>query len=344
MALKNSHLLVGYPEGLAATSLPLRPRTGLLYPGPAATLLSDVAPEARPDQLVILDGTWHHAKTLFRDIPALRELPQYKIAPDVPGRYRIRREPDATSLSTVEAVIAALRVCEPGTGGFDQLLDVFETMVNRQLAHPKSRIGRRRNARRRRIRSNVPKALAGNLAGVVVAYGESTPGLRGSGRGARAPIYWVAQRLDTGDRFASALRPDAPLTDALLGHLELTDRDFADALSHHQFRTAWARFLRPDDTLVTYHPNTARLLSHVCGTLARCLVLKSVNSSSGWVGGTLEQRLASEGLTGGPAEHPGRAGKRLASAIALVRHLNAPGKAARSLPGQLQTPKDRSVS
>jgi hypothetical protein len=75
--------------------------------------------------------------------------------------------------------------------------------------------------------------------------------------------------------------------------------------------------------LVVYHQSTARLLSHVSGTVARCLVLKSVSSGLGRANGTLEERLASEGLTSDPAQHPGRAGKRLAGAIALVRHLNA---------------------
>ena len=327
-SLKNSRLLVGHAKSLIATGLPFRPRAGLLYPGPAATLISDVPPDQRPDQLVILDGTWHHTKTLFRDIPALHDLPQYLLAPDAPGRYRIRREPDATSLSTLEATVAALRVLEPATSGFSQLLDAFETMVDRQLAHPKSQSGWRRNERRQQIGSNIPRALVGDLANVVVAYGESTSERRGDEPNLRAPIYWVAQRLGTNERCALALKPEAPLPDSLLSHLELTERDFANALSGEEFRTAWARFLHPADTLVVYHQSTVRLLSHVRADIAKCLVLKSVSLNSGRASGTLDERLASAGLVSGPAEHPGRAGKRLAKAIALVRHLNALGNTA----------------
>ena len=327
-ALKNSHLMVGYPKDLASTNLPLGPRAGLLYPGPAATLISDVPPGQGPDQLVILDGTWNHAKTLLRDIPALHALPRYKLAPDSPGRYRIRREPDAISLSTLEATVAALRALEPTTKGLDQLLESFETMVDRQLAHSKSKTRWRRNERRRQLGMNIPSALLGDLSNVVVAYGESTPGERGNKRGLRAPIYWVAQRLGTDERFAAALKPEAPLSDSLLGYLELSDRDFVNALSHEEFRTAWAGFLHPADTLVVYHQSTQRLLSHVCGDIARCFVLKSVSLNSGRSNGTLEERLASEGLASGPAKHPGRAGKRLAKAITLMRHLNALGNAA----------------
>jgi DTW domain-containing protein YfiP len=325
-ALQNSRLLVGDPKGLAATNLPIRTRAGLLYPGSAATLISDLPPDQRPGQLVILDGTWHQAKTMFRDIPALHELPQYKLAPDSPGRYRIRREPDATSLSTLEAATAALCALEPATSGFDQLLEAFETMVDRQLARLKSKNGWRRNARRHQNGTNTPRVLVGDLAHVVVAYGESAPGGRGKKCGLQTPVYWVAQRLGTNERFASAIEPGSALTDQFLGHLELTERDFADPLSHEAFRTAWANFLHPADTLVVYHQSTLLLLSHVRGSMGKCLVLKSVRLNPRQTNGTLEERLASEGLASGPAEHPGRAGQRLAKAIALVRHLNALGR------------------
>jgi DTW domain-containing protein len=110
-ALQNSRLLSDYTSNLA-TQLRLRPRAGLLFPGPTARLISDLASEQRPDQLVVLDGTWHHAKTLLREIPALQSLPRYRLAPTVPSRYRLRRQPSIVSLSTVEAAVAALRVLE----------------------------------------------------------------------------------------------------------------------------------------------------------------------------------------------------------------------------------------
>ena len=83
----------------------------------------------RPRQLVIIDGTWHHAKTIVRDMPALHYVPRYRIAPDEPSRYRIRREPSAMFLSTVEATVAALRVLEPQTRGLDQQLGAFCSTV-----------------------------------------------------------------------------------------------------------------------------------------------------------------------------------------------------------------------
>jgi DTW domain-containing protein YfiP len=132
-ALRHSQLLIDRVPGIARR-LELKPGAGLLYPSPAARLISEVPPEERPRQLVIVDGTWHQAKTLVRDIPALQRLPQYRLDPAAPSRFRIRREPHASALSTVEATVAALRVLEPETAGLDGLLAAFEAMVEAQLA------------------------------------------------------------------------------------------------------------------------------------------------------------------------------------------------------------------
>lgn len=321
-ALRNSHLLVGHPAQFSATRIPLHRRAGLLYPGDGATRLAALPVELRPDQLVILDGTWHHAKTMFRDIPWLRKLPQYQLAPDLPGRYRIRREPDAKSLSTLEAVVAALRCLEPATSGFDQLLKAFDTMVEQQVAHCYPKLAWRRNDRRQQIGSNIPRILAGDLACVVVAYGESSPGGRGSKRGTAAPIYWVAQRLGTNECFVSAIESETPLSASFLRHLNLGARDLATPLSREAFCRAWASFLRPADDLVVYHQSTDRLLKQVCCDERKALVLKSVRLKSAAASGTLEDRLASAGVTSDPPQHPGRAGQRLARAVAWVRYLN----------------------
>jgi len=275
-ALQNSILRVGHVPELASTELPLLPRAGLLFPGPDARLLSDLAPNELPEQLVVLDGTWHHAKTFVRDIPAIGNLPRYMIAPDEPGRYRIRREPTSTSLSTLEATVAALKVIEPQTEGLDRLLEAFDLMIERQIAHPNSKDEWRRNRKRSVTEGNIPRAFHGEMANVVVAYGESTPGQRGDGKRRRAPVYWTAERIASGESFASTIVPDAPLSETTLGHLELSADDFASARTHEAFRAAWA----------------------------------------------LEETLADEGIEVAPAQLPGRAGRRLAMSVALVKHFN----------------------
>lgn len=324
-ALRNSHLVADHTSNLA-TRLRLKPRAGLLYPGPSALLISDLASEQRPDQLVILDGTWHHTKTLIRDIPALQTLPRYRLAPTAPSRYRIRREPSATALSTVEAAVAALRILEPETDGFDQLLRAFETMVEDQLAHAGSAKGPRFRERRNRTFKNIPLALLGDLENIVVAYGESAMGERGCKRIAGPPISWIAQRLASGETFSCTLTPPQPLDEVFLGHLALRRADFAAALTLEEARLRWAEFQRPSDVVTVFHPGTARLFSYLAGDRGSCLVLKSIDLESNPSQRALEGDLPSQGIPAATAQNPGRAGKRLANAIAFVRHLNALAK------------------
>jgi hypothetical protein len=329
-ALRNSSLLVDHAPGLAAR-LVLRPHSGLLYPGPEAVLLADVPVDQRPRQLIVIDGTWHHARTLVRDIAALHDVPRYRIVPDEPSNYRIRREPSAMFLSTVEATVAALRVLEPETVGLDQLLGAFCTMVDRQLAHPKSQNGWRRNAARDRGGRNIPSALLGDLDHVVVAYAESVGNGQDGKAAAQVPVYWTAQRVGTGERFACAIRPRVPLQSTILGHMELTEEHFADALPLDAVRAAWEHFQRPGDLLAVYNTSTARLLAQLTNRPAPCLVLKSVDFNPRRRYSTLAELVASEGLVVAPAVSPGRAGKRLASAVALIGHLRGLKRSARSL-------------
>jgi DTW domain-containing protein len=321
-ALRNSSLLVDHTPGLAAR-LALKPRAGLLYPGPGAQLLENLPVDRRPEQLVIIDGTWHHAKTLVRDLSALHHLPRYRIAPTEPSRYRIRREPSAMLLSTVEATVAALRTLEPATRGWDQLLGAFHSMVDNQLAHPNSKNGWRCNAARKRGGRNIPSAILGNLDHVVVAYGESVADDRGRDSTARVPVYWTALRLGTGERFTCAIQNHVPLPASILAHLELTEEHFAGALPLDEVRAAWQAFQRPDDVVAVYNQGTARLLGQIANPSTACLVLKSVDFNPRRRYSLLDGLVAAEGLAVAPPQHPGRAHKRLASIVALIEHLRA---------------------
>jgi DTW domain-containing protein YfiP len=318
-ALRNSQLLVDNTPNLKAR-LQLKPGAGLLYPGPSARLLTDLTPEERPQQLVLLDGTWHHAKTLLREIPALQSLPRYQLAPVEPSRYRLRREPTLTSLSTLEATVAALQMLESETVGCDQLLRAFDVMVERQLAHPGDPNGRRLRTRGNRTIKNVPLALLSDLDNIVVAYGESPAGQRGKKRVPGPPVSWVAQRLSTGESFSCKLQQSQPLKETLLRHLALTQADFADGLSLERAQQAWSRFQRPTDIIAVMHPGTARLFSFLSGDKAPCLVLKSADID-------IACALAQWDDPHAIPPNTCRAAHRLSLAIAFVRELNAMAKA-----------------
>lgn len=325
LALRNSSLLVDHTARLAQR-LSLKLGAALLYPGDNVPLLVDLPAGNRPKQLVILDGTWHHAKTLIRDIPALQRLPRYALAPGSPSRYRIRREPQAAFLSTVEATVAALRVLEPATVGLDSLLQAFDQMVERQLGHPKSEQVRKHIGRRKRTVRNIPQAL-GDLDNLVVAYGESAPAQRDCWHLSRQPVYWVAERLLTGERFGVFIRPGFELSETYLAHLELASEDFAGAQSLREARAAWSAFLQPGDTVAVYNQGTARLYHQLSSTAGQCIVLKSVDFHPGRRYQSLDELLAAEGQMPEPAKQHGRAERRLAQVIAFARFLNALGAA-----------------
>jgi hypothetical protein len=169
--------------------------------------------------------------------------------------------------------------------------------------------------------------LLGDLGNLVVAYGESAPGEFGCRHEPQFPIYWVAQRLRTGERFACLVQPEFPLPDSFLHHLELTGADFSAAVSPGEARSMWRAFQRPGDYLAVYNQGTERLLRQIGSVANKCLVLKSVDFHPGQRYGSLDELVAVEGLAVEPASHPGRAGKRLAKVTALARHLNALGQA-----------------
>ncbi len=327
-ALRNCHLIADHNRRLGAHHLPIQPGAGLLYPQPNARSLTELPADQRPAQLVVIDGTWHQAKTIVRDVPQLRDLPCYRLTPSSAGQYRIRREPDAQSLSTLEATVAALQALEPDTPGLDQLLSAFNKMVEDQLdlsaGHAAPRYKENRQSRPRHL----PKALLQDPDRLVVAYGEATPGGPGQRTAAPLPVNWVAQRLGTAERFSCCLRQEEPLPDAALEHMRLSAADFEAAASQDEFRHRWNDFLRPGDVLIVYHNRTYQLLQHIeavtqGGAQPRCLALKSIFGK--WQAGfhSLEELIEVEGITLPSSEHKNRANQRLDMAVALVEHLRA---------------------
>ncbi len=322
-ALGNCQLIVGHNQQLGLHQLPIGPKSGLLYPAADAPTLGDLSPTERPEQLIIIDGTWHQAKTIVRDVPQLQKLPCYRLAPASPGQYRIRLEPDAQSLSTLEATVAALRALEPETDGWDQLLAAFNTMVENQLEHlAHHAVARTRKPRQTRHR-NLPFTLLQDSQRLVVAYGEATPSRRGNSNFSALPVNWVAQRLGAGDRFSCCLRQDEPLSVTALQHMRLSVDDFDAAVTADNFRERWRQFLRPHDVLIVYHQRTWQLLRQIDAAPECYVVLKSVFGN--WQSGiqSMESLLETEGLAIPPRAGQNRADHRLDMAVAMVKHLRA---------------------
>jgi DTW domain-containing protein YfiP len=138
LCLPNSELLVGFnwqsSRALARLlSDPKRP-AALLYPGQDARDVRS-APTHGPLTLVVVDGTWANTKKMVRRNPILMNLPRVTFQPEHPSEYRIRREPDAQCVSTIEALMYVLGAIEGNASRFKRLQLPFQKMINTQLAY-----------------------------------------------------------------------------------------------------------------------------------------------------------------------------------------------------------------
>jgi len=88
--------------------------------------------------IVLLDGTWSQAKTLWWRNPWLLKLHRIVLDPPRPARLgRLRREPRRDALSTIEAVALALRHLEAGPKASDALIAALDRMVEAARGPPK---------------------------------------------------------------------------------------------------------------------------------------------------------------------------------------------------------------
>jgi hypothetical protein len=222
-----------------------------------------------------------------------------------------------------------LQAIEPATRGLEKLLVAFDAMVQRQLDHPSVNRDNYSSGPKSGWTINVPKALLGDPSRIVVAYGEaayrdpvSSDSI--SQETPRPPLYWVAQRLGTSDVFARAIQLDVKLTRSFLAHLELSNQSFSDAISLDTFRDDWSEFVRDDDLLAVYNIGTALLLENAKADFLPTTILKAINFDQQKKFRTLCEFIKSQQLACQPAlPELGRAGKRLANAVALVNHVRS---------------------
>jgi hypothetical protein len=99
--------------------------------GRDAEPLTDPAPVLRRlDGIVLLDGTWSQAKTLWWRNPWLLRLHRLVLNPAVPARLgRFRREPRREALSTIEAAALILRHAESGTDAAASLDAALDRLI-----------------------------------------------------------------------------------------------------------------------------------------------------------------------------------------------------------------------
>jgi DTW domain-containing protein YfiP len=134
LGLENAELRVGEVfEDLAQYLNPPGYQARLLFPGEGATALKPGPAGDDPLLLVVPDGTWRKARKLLHLNPLLAQLPRVVLENTPPSRYRLRKAPGPNALSTLEAVVHALRTLEP-ENSFDALLRPFDALIEGQIA------------------------------------------------------------------------------------------------------------------------------------------------------------------------------------------------------------------
>lgn len=150
LSLPNSRLVHGLRfDGTKVVQelMARKERVGILFPSNEAKQLSEAPPDL--ETLVIIDGTWREARKMIYLSPSLLEFPHYAFVPEKPSNYRIRKEPKDEFISTIEATVTALRAIDKDASKYQELLDLFDRMVDRQLDFMRmnNRPGRRKARR-----------------------------------------------------------------------------------------------------------------------------------------------------------------------------------------------------
>ncbi|MGH7437456.1 MAG: tRNA-uridine aminocarboxypropyltransferase [Polyangiaceae bacterium] len=331
LCLPNAELHVGvHWAGSAALtgalSDPARPAV-LLYPGEGAI---DVAshPPPGPVTLVVVDGTWWQARKVIRQNPELAALPRYTFTPPTPSEYRIRKEPDAAYVSTIEALVHVLGVLEGDRARFHALLAPFRAMVDVQIACARRFSGARvRHVKGPRPpRSRLPRSLLAHGAHLVCVSGEANAWPYGSSeRAAGYPeelVQWQAFRPRTGERFEvlKAPRHLAPTTPL---HLGLPRGALESGCSGELLREQWRAFLRDDDVICSWGTYATALFEAEggCLPLVRLDLRQLARAFVKGRFGTLDELGIRLGVESSSALGAGRAGERLGQLVGVTRFL-----------------------
>lgn len=324
LCMPNSRVHVAY-GGLSEVlrcEVPVPDDTVVLYPHPSAVDVATLPPSELPSTLLALDGTWAHSKRLYKDNPWLARLRHVRINPSEPSRYRIRKEPRADYVSTLEAIVFALRTLEPETPGLDTLVTAFDRMIDQQIDTVATSVRAGRTHRPRLRESRALSPLLGDPR-LVVAYAESSLPA-GDVSASRELVQFVAVRATNGDVFEAIVRPGGVgPTDTHLTHMGIARELLDNGESLAAARARFAAFV--DGAPITaWTPTTLEWGAPLLPANAATTVLKTNycnlrNRRAGY----LEDVVAREAIDVPLLHCHGRAASRLACAAAVATWLRS---------------------
>lgn len=330
LCLSNAEIHSGVrfaPEVLQhALGDPARPAV-LLYPGEGAVDIR-AQPPRQPVTLVVLDGTWFQARKLLRENPELAALPRYAFQPTAPSEYRIRKEPQPTYTSTIEALAYALGPLEGDAERFRTMLEPFRAMVEMQLSYQAQPGGsrHRRTPRAERPPPRPPAILRERFADLVCVVAEANAWpYRSEQRNALYPdelVQWTAYRVASGEVFDVVTAPHNPLAPETTEHTWLSREELEGGTSLDDLHARWRGFAREGDVICTWGHYGPALFRSSGGWLPSASVeLREVARAlaRGKVGSLDEvaMRLGIDGLS----PRRGRGAARVDTLVRLVRHL-----------------------
>ena len=334
LCLPNAELHVGVrwdeSPALAAALADLARPPVLLYPGPGAKdILRE--PPAGPVTLVVVDGTWSQAKTVVRDNPILHALPRYAFAAPEPSQYRIRKEPKAEYVSTIEALMYCLGALEGRPDEMRSLLAPLNAMVDAQLAAQAKAPQRfTRQVVKKKPPAPPPLALSSRWTDLVCMVAEANAWPYVGPDVVRTPdelVHLALQRPATGELLELVIAPRGELSPSAHFHTGLSPERLHAGIDRDGALALLRAFLRPTDIIGGWGHYSARLVHESGGWLpehadwhldVRAVAQRKLHQRLG----SIEQFAASLG----PVEQPraqGRAGRRLAAMTSIAHRWRA---------------------
>ena len=293
----------------------------VLYPHKDAIDLATMPRDQLPSTLVLLDGTWSHAKKLYQHNEWVQRLRHVRIEPPRPSNYRIRKEPQEDFVSTVEALVYALSILEPENEEPQSLLSAFDRMIDRQIdvLEVVQKHGRQKRERNKESRKLSPCLAHEDL---VVCYGESSlPG--GDPSGVRELVQWAAVRLRDGALFDELIRPSqAWPSDERLSHMGFSRADLEGASPLGDVRTRFEQFAGDAAPVCAWTKTTLDWASGMLDRRRPRAVLKiDYSNLRNRRASYCESMMAREGLAERSVAARGRAGSRLGNAVVVAEWL-----------------------
>ena len=255
--------------------------------------------------------------------PVLATLPRIAFEPRRPSNYRIRAEPAAHCVSTIEAVVEILGALEKDPERYDAMLAAFVKMVDTQLECQAQRLAPpRRRIHRPELKMHPELAAYGeDFPRLVLVYAEAN----GHALNAGVPpelAHLAAVRLATGERFEALLAPRRPLGPHTAEHLEVAEEELLEGEGVALALDRLEAFLQPGDVLGVWSPFSLDLLREERPLPWRAVDLRRLRSQ------VLKQRAGGvEDAAHGVDPTPlglwarGRAGRRIAALEVVARAL-----------------------